>query len=91
MVVRVKFSHQKGIKMAKNSQEMSKLGIFDQKKLKIDIFGGRSKNGFFSKKIFLGHPDTFFDPKPLGNLKKVNFFVFRVAPLTVLDLNKGGK
>ena len=36
---------------------------------------------FFQKKFFFGHPDTFFDPKPPKNLKKVDFFVFRVAPL----------
>ena len=54
MVARVKFSHQEGIKNGKNSQKMSKIGIFDQNKLKIDIFGGRSKNGFFSKKKFFG-------------------------------------
>ena len=82
MVARVKFSHREGVKMAKNSQKVSQIGIFDQNLLKIDIFGGRSKNGFFFKKNFFGHPDTFFDPKPPKNLKKVDFFVFRVAPLT---------
>ena len=36
---------------------------------------------FFQKKNFLGHPDMFFDPKKVKGLKKVDFFVFRVAPL----------
>ena len=37
------------------------------------------KSVFFSKKIFLGHPDVFFNPKKAKSVKKVGLFVFMVA------------